>query len=274
MGLGTTLTSAEGHNANYVCGKLASPGVQAPCRRGLQERVRPPPGRVLSCGKGERPIVPAGHVLGVPPTERQKSLREIGSSPVWFCLVLFLVFPFLLYLLAQATQPPPPRPRAESVLYPVHSERLVCTFDVHTQFWGERREHLSPARLPGGPGRASEQRHAGWGWGAGPGSQCRVTPHPAPTPGWERGLLLPGECWDAGRGRAAPPASPKSQVFGAPSPPRLRGRVSQEEPGNSGRPSLSACDLARPRASQGEPLCPERCSKSRPARLLPGAERR
>lgn len=134
------------------------------------------------------------------------------------------------------------------------------------------------SHLRGSPGGRAERVNKGTRGGAGVGGRAWVAMQghhpPPPTPGWERGLLLPGECWDAGRGRAAPPASPKSQVFGAPSPPRLRGRVSQEEPGNSGRPSLSPCDLARPRASQGEPLCPERGSKSRPARLLPGAERR
>lgn len=74
MGLGTTLTSTKGKKINYVCCKLASPGVQALLRQTLGERGSPSPpllfprGCVFSWGgeKG-RPIVPTGHVLGVPP---------------------------------------------------------------------------------------------------------------------------------------------------------------------------------------------------------------
>lgn len=86
-----------------------------------------------------------------------------------------------------------------------------------------------------------------------------------------KGRLLPAcQCRDGGRGRAEP-TSPTSRAFGASCLLRLRGRLRQEEPGNSGRvPPLPPCDPARPCASQGEPLCPEWGSNSSSALLLPG----
>lgn len=86
-----------------------------------------------------------------------------------------------------------------------------------------------------------------------------------------KGRLLPAcQCRDGGRGRAEL-TSPTSRAFGASCLLRLRGRLRQEEPGNSGRvPPLPRCDPARPCASQGEPLCPEWGSNSSSALLLPG----
>lgn len=72
MALDTTLTSTEGKNINYVCCKLASPGVQALLRQSLRKTgsLSPPlllPRALSWGGEKGRPIVPTGHVLGIPP---------------------------------------------------------------------------------------------------------------------------------------------------------------------------------------------------------------
>lgn len=161
----------EGPPSSWTCAQLRE-GRKAYCSRRPRAGCSPPP-------------------PPPPPREAEKPPGDRIISCLVFCLVLFLVFPFLLYLLAQATQHPP-GPRAESVLYPVHSERLVCAFDVRTQFWGERRVHLPPARLPGGPGRASEQRHAGWGWGGGQGLGRNAGSPSHPDAGMGTGAAAPG----------------------------------------------------------------------------------
>ena len=178
MGLGTTLTSAKGHNANYVRCKLASPGVQAPCRGS------PLLLDVCSAVGREKGLLfpPATCWLSPPPPPHPRGRK---AARRWDRLLPGVLFGFVSGLSFFAVPPgpghPAPRPpcRAESVLYPVHSKRLVCAFDVRTQFWGSGG---NMSHLRGSRGGRAERVNKGTRGAAGVGGRAWVAMQGPPAP--------------------------------------------------------------------------------------------
>ena len=149
MGLGTPLTSTEGKNINFVCCKLASPGVQA-LRRGTSGRevslspLSSSPELACSAGEGRKEglLFPLA-MCPVFPLGGRKACLKIGSSPAW-CSVGFVSGLFCCASWPRPPSHPPPLCRTGFVLSPLRA------FDVRLSSRGA--EGTSPTCQTRGSG--------------------------------------------------------------------------------------------------------------------------